>query len=142
MASGVDFKIYVNKGQDNSPEYVAVGGQRGGKLNRSGSEIDVTTKDTGGWKASKVGLLEWSIDGDGVFLESDEGFKALEGAFLQRKEVLVKMGTATGLHYKGKAVVTDFPLDMPYDNEITYSVKLKGTGALEKAESSVLKASK
>lgn len=131
--NGVNFKIYVNKGEStSSPQYVAVGGQRGGKLNRSGDTIDTTTKDDNGWKANRVGLLEWSIDGDGIYISDDEGYQLLEEAFLQKKVVLVKMAVASGIKYSGEAVITDFPLDMPYDNEVTYTVKLQGTGALTK----------
>lgn len=131
--NGVNFKIYVNKAEDLAPaQYVAVGGQRGGKLNRSGDTIDTTTKDDKGWKANRVGLLEWSIDGDGIYISDDEGYALLEEAFLQKKVVKVKMAVASGMKYEGEAVITDFPLDMPYDNEVTYTVKLQGTGALEK----------
>lgn len=130
--NGVNFKIYVNTGEEATPNFVSVGGQRGGKLNRSGDTVDVTTKDDNGWKASRVGLLEWSIDGDGIFISDDEGYALLETAFLEKEPVLVKMAVASGLKYEGLAVVTDFPLDMPYDNEVTYSVKLQGMGALTK----------
>lgn len=131
---GVNFKIYVNKGTDEAPKFISVGGQRGGKLNRSGDSVDTTTKDDNGWKASRVGLLEWSIDGDGVYVENDEGYKLLEEAFLSTKTVLVRMGMESGLKYEGLANITDFPLDMPFDNDVTYTVKLQGTGALVKSE--------
>ena len=130
--NGVNFKIYVNKGTAEAPQYVAIGGQRGGKLNRSGDTVDTTTKDDNGWKASRLGLLEWSIDGDGIYIENDEGYGLLEEAFLNKEVVLVKMAVSKGLKFEGEAIITDFPVDMPFDNEVTYTVKLQGTGALEK----------
>ena len=138
--NGVNFKIYANKGTQDEPNYVSVGGQRGGKLNRSGDSVDVTTKDDKGWKASRVGLLEWSIDGDGIYIEGDEGYELLEEKFLNREPVLVKMAVANGIKHEGLAVITDLPLDMPYDNEVTYSIKLQGMGALEKGTDSVVRA--
>lgn len=138
MAKGVDFVIKVNKGTTELPEYVKVAGQRGGKLNRSGDTIDVTTKDDEGWKNNRVGLLEWSIDGDGLVVVDDEGYKKIEEAFLNRQTVLVQFGVESGLCFEGEAVITDFPLDAPYDDELSYSVKLQGCGALTKKEATVL----
>lgn len=129
--NGVNFKIYAGKGEGETKTYVPVGGQRGGKLNRSADTVDVTTKDGNGWKESRTGLKEWSIDGDGIFIENNEGYLLIEEAFLNNKVVVVRMATE-GLKYEGEAVITDFPLDMPFDNEVTYSVKLQGTGALKK----------
>lgn len=137
---GVNFKIYVNVSETETPSYKAVAGQKGGKLNRSADTVDTTTKDGAGWKESRAGLLEWSIDGDGVFVHGNEGLKALEKAFLERKVIKVKMGMETGLAYEGNAIITDFPLDMPYDNDVTYSVKLQGTGALEEIQTTPARA--
>ena len=130
--NGVNFKIYVNKTVGEVVTQIPVGGQRGGKLNRSADTVDTTTKDGNGWKESRTGLKEWSIDGDGIFIENDEGFTLLENAFLNNELVTVHMAVEEGMKFIGNAVVTDFPLDMPFDNEVTYSVKLQGTGALEK----------
>lgn len=132
MAQGVNFKIYVNKGTKESPNFIAVAGQRGGKLNRSANVHDVTTKDGNGWKEVRTGIKEWSIDGDGVVVFSDEGFLLLEQAFTGNQVVPVYIGTEDNLKYSGNAVISDFPLDMPYDNECTYSLKLEGTGELTK----------
>ena len=130
--NGVNFKIYANKGTQEQPEYVSVGGQRGGKLNRSGDTVDVTTKDDNGWKASRVGLLEWSIDGDGILIDGDEAFGMLEEAFLSGEYVDVKIGDDAGWGFEGKAIITDFPVEAPYDDALSYSMTLQGTGVLNK----------
>ena len=134
MAQGVNFKIYVDKG---SNTYIPVAGQRGGKLNRSAGTVDVTTKDGNGWKEVRTGVKEWSIDGDGVIVFDDEGYKFLEKAFNNNSIVKVFIGTVSGLKYKGDAVISDFPIDMPYDNECTYSLKLEGTGALTQMDTAI-----
>jgi TP901-1 family phage major tail protein len=137
MAQGVNFKIYVDKSSSGSAQWVAVAGQRGGKLNRSASVHDTTTKDGNGWAEKRTGIKEWSIDGDGVVVFSDEGWKLLETAFNTNKVVKVHIGESGGVTYSGSAVISDFPIDMPYDNECTYSLKLEGTGALTFSESGV-----
>ena len=38
--------------------------------------------------------------------------------------------------YKGKAIITDFPIDAPYDDAATYSLTLQGTGELSAVSSS------
>lgn len=114
---------------------VAVGAQRGASLNRSADVIDVSNKVSGGWRKSLTGLKEWSVDCDGLFAYDDEGYKALEVAFNEGEEVDLKIGTADGsVNYSGKAVITDFPIDAPYDDSATYSVSFTGTGELETGE--------
>lgn len=127
---GVKFKILVETGTGDSKSFVVVGGQRGGKLNRSAESVDTTTKDADGWKEARPGLLEWSIDGDGIYISDNEGYRLIETAFIGKKLVKIRMATADNFGFEGNAVITDFPLDMPFDNEVTYSIKLQGTGAL------------
>lgn len=127
---GVKFKILVEKTVGEAKSFVVVGGQRGGKLNRSAETVDTTTKDAGGWKEARPGLLEWSIDGDGIYLTGNEGYNLIETAFIQKELVKVRMAVEGGVGFEGMAVIVDFPLDMPFDNEVTYSIKVQGTGAL------------
>jgi len=109
-----------------------LGGQRSATLNRAGETIDVTTKDSNGWKESEPGLKEWSIDCDGLFVESDTAYEALETAFLNGDKVSVELGMPSGLKYSGQAIITDFPLEAPYDDNVSYSVAFAGDGELTK----------
>ena len=107
-------------------------GQRSATLNRAGETIDVTTKDSNGWKESEPGLKEWSIDCDGLFVESDTAYEALETAFINGDKVSVELGMPSGLKYSGQAIITDFPLEAPYDDNVSYSVAFAGDGELTK----------
>ena len=108
----------------------AIGGQRGATLNRSGEAIDATTKDSAGWKENLAGLKEWSVDCDGLLVVDDTAYDALETAFMASEAVTIEIAMPSGKKYSGSALVTDFPIEAPYDDSVTYSVSFIGTGAL------------
>lgn len=124
---GIDFLIGVT---DNGKTKI-LGGQRGCTLNRSSDTIDVTTKDSEGWQENLSGLKNWGIDTDGMIIQGDEAYDYLEECFMESKELDVYLTTPVGKKYTGKAVITDFPLEAPYDDAATYSVSFTGTGKLE-----------
>lgn len=108
-------------------------GQRNATLNRSAETLDATSKDTTGyWKENLQGFKEWSVDCDGVLVESDAAYEILETKFLNSENVDVVIEMGSGTTYKGNAVITDFPIDMPYDDLVTYSLSLMGSGSLTK----------
>ena len=126
---GLNVIISIKKGS----EYKVVGGQRGATLNRGSETSDVSNKATGGaWKEFITGAKEWSIDGDGILIDGDEAFGLLEEAFLAGTIVDVKIGDDTGWGFQGNAIITDFPVEAPYDDALSYSMTLQGTGALNK----------
>ncbi|WJE54847.1 phage major tail protein, TP901-1 family [Bacillus cereus] len=107
-------------------------GQRNATLSRSAETVDATSKDTAGfWKESLAGFKEWSIDCDGAFVESDAAYGLLETAFLNSENVNVYIELPSGTKYKGNSTITDFSLEFPYDDLVTYSISLQGSGALE-----------
>lgn len=128
MGKAIDFLIFVNTGTDASPVWSKVAGQRSGTLNRSYETIDVTTKDSDGFIEEDYGWGTWGIDGDGVLFETDAGFIALEDAFDNAEKVIVRFQTGAGNKYEGPMIITDFPIEAPYDDTATYSLTLNGVG--------------
>ena len=112
---------------------LAISGQQGLTINCSAETIEVNSKSTeGGWKDSLAGMKEWSIDNDGLWVASDNAHKALATAFRDGSPVCVKVinkKTNKGL-FGGLAVITDYPIEAPYDDAVTYSITLQGKGAL------------
>lgn len=131
-AMGIDFILQVNTGTVDVPVWTTVAGQKGGKLNRSVDTIDSTTKDSGSDKEFEYGFREWSIDADGLIVEDDAGYMALEDAYTNLTKLQAQMVTPAGNKYSGSVLLVDFPTDAPYNDNATYSVKLQGTGALTK----------
>ena len=112
---------------------LAIAGQQGLTINRSADTLDVTTKDTkGGWKASLPGMKEWSIDNDGLYVPDDESHKILGTIFEKGDLVCIKVinTKAQTSMFGGLAAITDYSLEAPYDDSMTYSISLNGNGAL------------
>lgn len=112
---------------------LAVSGQQGLTINRSADSIEITSKDTkGGWKSKIAGMKEWSIDNDGLYMPDDESHSILSEAFENSDPVCLKVinGKKKIGMFGGLAVITDYPIEAPYDDAMTYSLTLEGMGAL------------
>ncbi len=129
--TGMKCKVYIHDGITGK----LLAGQRNATLSRSAETVDATSKDTlGFWKEPLAGFKEWSIDCDGAFIESDAAYGLLETAFINSNNVVVYIELPSGTKYKGETTITDFSLEFPYDDLVTYSVSLQGSGALETLE--------
>lgn len=121
--------VYSMDGSD----LLAISGQQGLTINRSADSIEITSKDTeGGWKSKIAGMKEWSIDNDGLYVPNDQSHAVLSQAFDNSDPVCVKVvngKTKVGM-FGGLAVITDYPIEAPYDDAMTYSLTLEGMGAL------------
>ena len=129
---GLDVLIKVNVGTAETPEYVAVGAQRGASLSRSAETLDKTSKDSDGWQESLSGLKSWSISTDGLLILDDAGYEALENAYMMSENVLVQFSTKSGAMFEGDAIITSIDLDAPYDDLISYTAEFQGSGAIKK----------
>ena len=112
---------------------LAVSGQQGLTINRSADAIEINSKDTmGGWKGKIAGMKEWSIDMEGLYVPTDESHKLIAKAFEDGAPICLKVinaKTKTGM-FGGLAIITDYPVEAPYDDAVTYSMTFEGMGAL------------
>ena len=114
-------------------DLLAISGQKGLTINRSADSIEVTSKDTqGGWKSKIAGMKEWSVDNDGFYIPSHASHKAIGTAFQNSDPVCIKIvnGKTKKSMFGGLAYVTDYSLEAPFDDGMTYSISLEGNGAL------------
>lgn len=130
--TGVDFIIQVNTGTEAAPVWTTVAGQRNATLNREVEEADATSKDSNGWYEGIPTIRSWSIKFDGLIVEDDTGYQALEDAYMNNEILQVQIVTPAGNKYTGKAYLTDFSLEAPYKDDAVYSGTLQGTGPLTK----------
>lgn len=121
---GIDFVIMLGTNK--------IAGQRGASLSRSADTMEATSKDSNGWKEFESSFKEWSIDADGLLPVNDAGYTALEDAFTSGSKLDVKLVDTDGKGFEGQVIVSDFPIEAPYDDLATYSVTFQGTGELEK----------
>lgn len=123
-------------------------GQRNATLNRSAETIDATSKDTeGNWMESIPGFKSWGVECESCYIADDKSYIALEKAYLEGSNVHVAIlfgkpvaSDATGSSnpkiqgMAGEATITDFPIELPYNDLASYSLTLQGSGALVKGE--------
>lgn len=134
--AGCDVLLKVAKENTNGQpptEYIVIGGQTGATLNRSAETIDVTDKTNDGYKESMAGLKEWSIDCDGFVVISDAGIDILDTQFEARKPVYVEV-TIAGNKYTGSGYIVDYPMEMPLDSAVSFSLSIAGASKLAKAK--------
>lgn len=112
---------------------LAVAGQQGLSIARGAESIEVTSKDTvGGWKSFITGMKEWSIDNDGLYILDSNSHKALSTAFENGDPVCLRIDDRkhTKPLFGGLACITQYDLEAPYDDSMTYSISFQGMGAL------------
>ncbi len=131
--SGVAFLIAVNTGTTATPVWTTVAGQRDATLNMDTGEFDATNKDSANWHEGLAGIRTWNISFDALLSETDTGLGELEDAFIDNAQVGIKLTTAASNTYTGTATLTSYAFNMPYNDVVTASGTLSGTGALVKA---------
>jgi TP901-1 family phage major tail protein len=112
---------------------LAIAGQQSLSLSRTAETNEVITKDSeGSWSAAVAGMKSWSIDTGGVFVADDESHQILGQAFENGDNVCVKIYNRKAQKgmYGGIATITDYSIDAPYDDSMTYSCTLQGVGKL------------
>lgn len=107
-----------------------LGGQKNCILNRTMQPINVTNKIDGEWSKSLAGLKGWSINCTGIFIKDEESFDMLETAFYEGTEIKVSI-TDGNRSYEGFALITNFPVNINYNETFTYNINLLGTGELQ-----------
>ena len=118
---------------EDGSDFLAIAGQRSLTINRSADTIEVSSKDTaGGWKSFLAGMKEWSIDIDGVYAVDDASHRKLAAAFTNSELVCVRVinNNTDEDMFGGLAAITDYPIEAPFDDAVTYSISLAGNGAL------------
>lgn len=112
---------------------LALAGQQGLTITRSAETVEVTSKTTaGGWKSQIAGAKEWSMDTNGVYVMGAESHKLLGKLFTDSDLVCVKIIDKKEKKslFGGLACITDYSLEAPYDDAVTYSLSVSGNGPL------------
>ncbi|MDF2606277.1 MAG: Phage major tail protein 2 [Bacillales bacterium] len=113
---GMKCKVYIEDGLTGK----ILAGQRNATLSRADDLIDSTSKNVGSY---------W-IDCDGAFVQDDDAYNALESKFINSENVNVVISFPSGVIYRGSTAITEFRLELPYDELVTYSITLQGNRPL------------
>lgn len=95
--------------------------------------IDVTTKDSAGWREIIPGLRTWGIAGEGLTqFDATWGFNDLVTVWKNRTLVNVKFKTtdANDLVFAGSAYIVDLTQTAATEDVTTFSFTFDGTGVL------------
>jgi len=125
IINGTDFNIYVGG--------TKVACATSGSVSLSMSNRDATCKDSAGWSESLEGLMEWSIEGEGLFaLDSSYGYVDLKTVLTTRDAVTIRFSTEVSgdEYHEGSAFLVDLSADSATEESMTYSYSFTGTGPL------------
>lgn len=98
-------------------------------LERSAAPIDITNKIDGAWQSNLQGVKSWKVNCSGVFVVDEDSFVTIENAFQDGSPVEVKI-LEDGVGYSGNAIIISFPINVDYEDALTYRLKLLGDGPL------------
>ena len=121
---GIDFVLKINN--------KTVAGRKGASMSVSSDTIETTTAESNGWKEKDYGFKEWSISTDGLLVVNDLGFDAVEEALIDGTILDIEV-IRDKKKFTGKCLVTSLESDCPFDDMVSYSISLEGTGELVKA---------
>ena len=108
-----------------------VAAQINADLKRGATASDVSNRITMDWQESLPGLKNWSVTCNGAYVVNDAALVALEDAFVNHTIIDLSLKSDV-MNYHGKAFIVAFPIGAQFNKDVTYTVQLQGTGALER----------
>ncbi len=113
------------------PVYTAVAGLRTTQLSINGEGVNVTTKDSGGWRAllSGAGVRSVSVSAAGIFTGSAPE-AAVRGHALAGTIADYELSFESGERLRGAFLVTRLDYAGDYNGERSYALNLESSGAV------------
>lgn len=131
IENGSAFLLKISDGAEPVPAYVTVAGLRTTQLSVNGEAVNVTTKDSGGWRdlLSGAGVRSVSVSAAGIFTgsaaETAVRAKALSGAIAD-----YELSFESGERMRGKFLVTRLDYAGDYNGERSYALNLESSGVV------------
>ena len=113
----------------NDSGFVQVAAQRGGSVTLEADGIDITSKDNAAWSDVLPGVKSWSIEVDGLIVESEQAQQFMLDSFENDTQVEVEVLRPDGNVFRGNAFITSFPHEFGFEDAATYSATFTGAGA-------------
>jgi TP901-1 family phage major tail protein len=125
--NGTEMLLYI----DVSSTPTAIAGLTSNDFTVNGETIDVTTKDSNGWKELLAGLNSFGFSADGVFDDAASfGFDDLLTLMKLKQPVNVRISTeVSGEHYQeGQVIITSLKKTAPMEDKVTFNATFEGSG--------------
>lgn len=109
--------------------FITVAGLRKTDWTKNNTQVDVSNKDSSGWKTllEGAGEMSMSLSGDGVVESAGAAAKlqlAYDGNLIKKYKISID-GTST---YTGLFAITKFSEAGTYNGEVTYTISLESSG--------------
>lgn len=111
--------------------YSTVGGFTSNNFSINGQSVDVTSKDSGGFRASLDGGSTISIDtsANGVFMD-DAAFERVHAAALAGTHLDARITIPDFMTYTGPFIVSSLSLSGGIDDAVAYDISLESAGPI------------
>ena len=125
---GSAFLLKVGNG-GTPPVYATVAGMRTTQLSVNGEAVNVTSKDSGGWREllSGAGVRSVSVAGSGIFTGSAAEAR-LKGNALSGALDDYELSFESGERMTGRFLVTRLDYSGDYNGERNYALSLESSG--------------
>lgn len=114
---------------------IIIGGVTAGKvrdtsMDMDATAVDVTAKDSAGWRCFVQGLKSFSGTGGQIFVASTSGLQAIRAAYIAGSEVTIRLIDGSGNGFSGSAIITRLSFGQPLDDAMVLDFDYQGTDAL------------
>jgi TP901-1 family phage major tail protein len=130
IEKGSAFLLKVGNG-GSPPAYQTVAGLRATQLSVNGEAVNVTSKDSGGWREllSGAGVRSVSVSAGGIFTGSAAEVR-LRGSALAGTLDDYELSFESGEKMRGRFLVTRLDYAGDYNGERTYTLSLESSGTV------------
>jgi TP901-1 family phage major tail protein len=127
---GSAFLLKVGDGGD-PPEFATVAGMRTTQLSVNGEAVNVTTKDSGGWREllSGAGIRSVSVAGSGIFTGSEAEGRLKSNALAGLIDDY-ELSFESGETMRGRFLIMRLDYAGDHNGERTYALSLESSGAV------------
>jgi TP901-1 family phage major tail protein len=127
---GSAFLLKVGNGAE-PPVFATVAGMRTTQLSVNGEAVNVTSKDSGGWREllSGAGVRSVSVAASGIFTGSAAEIRIKSNALAGQIDDY-ELSFESGERLRGRFLVTRLDYSGDYNGERNYALSLESSGAV------------
>jgi TP901-1 family phage major tail protein len=128
--TGAAFLLKIGDG-NTPPNFTTVAGLRTTQMSIKGQTVDITNKDSGGWRAllTGAGVRSVSIAAAGIFMGSAQEARVQSNA-LSGSLDMYQLVFQSGHTVTGQFLVAKLDTSGDYQNERSYTMALESSGAV------------
>jgi TP901-1 family phage major tail protein len=125
---GSAFLLKVGDGAE-PPVFTSVAGMRTTQMSVNGEAVNVTSKDSGGWREllSGAGVRSVSVAASGIFLGSDQEVRVKNNALAGALDDY-ELSFEGGERLRGRFLVTRLDYSGDHNGERNYALNLESSG--------------